>query len=83
MSKLRDAADAWVRAEYLFRCGPDCYSSATAKWFEMANDELRRALTGESDLERAATVTGVAVAPMKKKKPRLRLKLEPVQMEMF
>lgn len=72
MSELRKAAEEWIKAEYNFRCGPAAYSAIAAKWYEEANDNLRRAITGKADVEAAAIVLAVVPATLKKKRKRLK-----------
>ena len=50
---LRKAVAKWVRAEYEFRLGPQAYSNVTTDWYVDAENQLRIALTGKSDLKAA------------------------------
>ena len=61
LTTLRRAAEAWVRAEWAFRHGPQAYRDETMRWYLDAEDALREALTGVSDLVQAARELGVKV----------------------
>ena len=67
MSRLRKAAEAWVRAEWHFRCGPNAFQEREAVWYCDATDELRQVLTGEIDLDVAAKSLGVRIKPERKR----------------
>lgn len=81
MSKLRDAVEKWVRAEWYFRWSAHNYTEESQTAFYEAENELREALTGEQDLRKAGETLGlkmnkksllsferkVASAPVKKK----------------
>lgn len=55
---LIEAVRAWVRAEYQFRLGPSAYQKPTDEWIVAAEDELRRLVTGQPELYRAAKILG-------------------------
>lgn len=82
MSELRNAVIAAVKAEWEFRCGSQAYSATAANWHENALADLRRIVTGETDLSRAGAALGKRSAPAVKRK-RLRLKRDDVQMNLF
>jgi hypothetical protein len=63
LAQIQQAAEAWLRAEFAFRCGAHgfpAYGPETAEWYTDANDALREALTGETDLIQAGAVLGLA-----------------------
>lgn len=62
---LEQAAAAWVRAEWEFRCGPNAYRAGTQDWLNKAERKLRRALTGFGDLEAAYAVLPETKTPKK------------------
>lgn len=62
-NKLIEAVSALVRAEYFFRCGPNCFQLAEAEAFEKAQRKLRRALTGTGDLAAAFAALGGVEMP--------------------
>lgn len=68
------AVRAWIRAEYEFRCGQQAYCGDTGEWFNQASNELRRALTGKSDLGKAGVVLGKTSVNRLKLRPRMRIK---------
>jgi hypothetical protein len=51
-------AERWVRAEYAFRLGPNAYHGETPTWLVAAEDDLRRAVTGHTELRAAARALG-------------------------
>ncbi len=57
-SKLRSRAEAWVRAEFQFRCGPQAYQDEPTRWFMRAERQLRRAISGCADLREANKAIG-------------------------
>lgn len=50
---IEQALEAWLRAEWLFRCGPNAYDQQTADWYEQATENLRQAAFGVGDLHKA------------------------------
>jgi hypothetical protein len=75
MSKLSEAAAAWVRAEYYFRLGPDAYSKAAQDSLIAAEEALRKAVSGKRGLGNAAAELGVRQVA-KPVKARVRLLVE-------
>jgi hypothetical protein len=69
MSKLRDAVERYIRAEFAFRCGPYAYREHVTKWYMEADDALREAATGHRDLREAGISLGCKVEPNKNLKP--------------
>ena len=51
--KLQKAVEAWLRAEHEFRLGKNAFDRQSARHYIQAEDELREALTGRSDLRAA------------------------------
>lgn len=51
--KLEKAVRRWIDAEWCFRQGPNAYGQGTGEELLRAEDKLRRALTGRSDLVEA------------------------------
>lgn len=56
--ELKEMAEAWVRAEFAFRLGPNAYQQEQTDWFIEAENELRRAISGEPGLGKAARSLG-------------------------
>lgn len=84
--KWQTAVEAWIKAEWEFRCGPVAFGPTAASSFEDAADNLRRVATGETDLTRAGAVLGkLPTEPIKRIKrvrPRLNKELRE-QMNLF
>lgn len=52
--ELKHAIKSWIRADYNFRFGPHCYSAREQTMLVKAEEELREALTGKTDIVKAA-----------------------------
>lgn len=78
MSKLREAIEAWIRAEFLFRLGPFAYEDEPTKWYLEAEDRMRKAVSGEADLTEAARAIGVEVDELEEQR-RNRFPRRPVR----
>lgn len=69
LDKVIKAAERWIRCEFLFRYGGQAYSDKTQKWYMSAEEELRKVVTGSTDLVRAAKIIGTNdMARMEKRK---------------
>ena len=58
-SRVREAAEAYVRANYHFRFGSRKFSNEATDWLTAAEDELFLAVTGEKDPVHAAEALGI------------------------
>lgn len=71
--RVKTAAEAFIRAEWEFRCGLIAYHGNTQEWYEDAADALREAVTGNKDLAKAGETLGKSKA---NPPPRKRLQVE-------
>ena len=53
LDPVKQAAKVWVRADWAFRFGPDCFTHETQVWLVSAERQLRRVVTESADLQRA------------------------------
>lgn len=67
---LQKVTEAWVRAEYYFRLGPNAYQTPETDWYERAIVRLRRAVTGKGDLRDAFEKLGSKEMPARGKRGR-------------
>lgn len=58
MLDLKQAIEAWIKAEYIFRLGPHAYQTPATEAMIAAEQSLRAAVTGQGDLGAAADRLG-------------------------
>lgn len=65
--KLERAVEKWIKAEWAFRLGPHAYDTKPMHNLIEAEEQLRKAVTGQKGLNNAAAEIGIDTSECKKR----------------